>query len=127
MDTDITSLSPDAGAVCHIGLVHGLSTRADLNGRLARAVRFVPSKGRWALIMDGGEKVLVRDENIDFEAPEAIEADGMLPVVGKPVVSQPAVLVAAPVAPPPPIVAWFANAMRCFCIPIAKPEPQALQ
>ena len=31
--------------------------------------------------MDGGEKVLVRDENIDFQAPEAIEAEAMVPIV----------------------------------------------
>ena len=47
----------DPDAACHLGLVHGLLSRTDLNGRLARAVRWVPTKGRWALIMDGGEKV----------------------------------------------------------------------
>ena len=53
--------------ICRIGLVHGLVQRADLNGRLARAVRWVPSKARWALLMDGGEKVLIKDDNVNFQ------------------------------------------------------------
>ena len=36
-----------------IGRIHGLRARADLNGKLARAVRFIQSKGRWALVVDG--------------------------------------------------------------------------
>ena len=56
-ETDDNDNDPDAA--CHLGLVHGLVSRKDLNGRLARAVRWVPTKGRWALIMDGGEKVRV--------------------------------------------------------------------
>ena len=89
--TDVEDTDPDAA--CQIGLVHGLVGRADLNGRLARAVRWVPTKSRWALIMDGGEKVLVRDENIDFQAPEAIEAEAMVPIVatGLPLTTSPVV------------------------------------
>jgi hypothetical protein len=67
----------DEDRVFRIGLVQGLNMRADLNGRLARAVRWVSSKSRWALVMDGGEKVLVKDENIDFQAEEAIAAESM--------------------------------------------------
>ena len=109
-ETDDNDNDPDAA--CHLGLVHGLVSRKDLNGRLARAVRWVPTKGRWALIMDGGEKVrvglpldtsmrvcvssslaltrplpntqvLVRDENIDFQATEAIEAMDLPSAVGE--------------------------------------------
>lgn len=51
-----------------VGRIHGLRARGDLNGKYARAVRFIQSKGRWALVVDGGEKVLVKDENVDFSA-----------------------------------------------------------
>ena len=71
-----TDEAPNQGGV-RIGLVSGLKQRADLNGRLARAVRWVPSKQRWALVVDGGEKVLVKEGNIDFQAPEAIQAEAM--------------------------------------------------
>lgn len=54
-----------------VGRIHGLRARADLNGKYARAVRFIQSKGRWALVVDGGEKVLVKDENVDFSAAPA--------------------------------------------------------
>ena len=117
----------DPDAVCRVGLVHGLVARADLNGRLARAVRWVPTKGRWALIMDGGEKVLVKDDNIDFQAPEAIEADLMIPsrpAVRVPVISSsslklPADAVVTRTPPPPPaLITWL---LRCFCVPVAEP------
>ena len=70
-----SEVDADEDRVSRIGLVRGLKSRADLNGRLARAVRWVPTKSRWALVMDSGEKVLVKDDNIDFQAEEAIAVD----------------------------------------------------
>ena len=137
--TDAEDNDPDAS--CQIGLVHGLVGRADLNGHLARAVRWIETRGRWALIMDGGEKVLVRDENIDFQAPEAIEVEANTPIVatGLPFTSSPVVGTAikgeqpahpadpdaaddAPsltLPPPPPVVVWLCDLARCFCLPLA--------
>ena len=84
-------------------------------------------------------QVLVRDENIDFQAQEAIEAESMLPVVGQevgaPVVGQPiaekvdeapsaapvtSTAIAAP--PPPPPIAWLQNAVHCFCVPVGNKQ-----
>ena len=136
--TEAEDLDPDAA--CRLGLVHGLVGRADLNGRLARAVRWVPTKSRWALIMDGGEKVLVRDDNIDFQAPEAIEAEALLPEVatGLPITVSPVLgtvmreklaanLMAAmdplplDLAKPaaPPIALLLQDMAQCFCLPFA--------
>lgn len=151
-DTD--PLDADDDDACRIGLVHGLSARTDLNGRLARAVRWVQSKQRWALIMDGGEKVLVRDENIDFQAPEAVLADAAPlnaePVatgccVGSPVVGQcvdsselersvakgaavaPAAVAVLATAPPPvpPFEAWLRGVASCLCLPVLPPRELA--
>ena len=126
--TDVDAFSSSTLDECRVGRVRGLTTRADLNGRLARAVRWVPSKGRWALVMDSGEKVLVRDEHIDFEqAPDAKAVVGKQvapPVVGQPVDGAAAESGAVVEKGGPP--SWLVDALRCFCLPIAKPEPARL-
>ena len=128
---DMSVEDDDPNVVCRIGLIHGLVSRADLNGRLCRAVRWVPTKKRWALIVgETGEKVLVRDERIDFQAPEAISAELQMPgagnsvVEGKPVASPPNELpsedatatLAVDRSNASPFVQWIAH---CFCLPVA--------
>ena len=58
-------------SACAVGRIHGLKARADLNGKAARAVKFIQSKGRWALVVDGGEKVLVKVNSQFFSAVTA--------------------------------------------------------
>ena len=86
--------------------------------------------------MDGGEKVLVKEENIDFQAPSAIAATRNSPVPGQPIggpvvgtvvggtptaadAKQPTTLA---VAPPPAdaIAKWMQGVLGCFCIPVAE-------
>jgi len=64
-----------------IGLVTGLTERTELNGRRGRAIRWVAKKDRWAVIMvDTGDKILVRDECMDFSIAEAEPLPVGLPV-----------------------------------------------
>ena len=135
-----------------VGRIDGLSARKDLNGKLGRAVRWVAKKDRWAIVMvDSGEKILVRDEYIDFAVSE--------PALGLPVVSglQSPEPVSAPAAeeetetgspetgsPGHPVkgmalekgsdapspgsaaVPWIMELAQCFCMPIGGlPEDKA--
>ena len=62
-----------------IGVVHGLSARPDLNNELGHAVQWIPEKERWAVLMvDTGERVLIRDENVDFICDRAMAATEQL-------------------------------------------------
>ena len=58
--SECSEASDDLDPLCYMGVLHGLKARSDLNGKLARAVKYVQSKGRWALIVEGGEKVRAR-------------------------------------------------------------------
>jgi hypothetical protein len=83
-----TDIDDDDNLTFRIGSVRGLTSRSDLNGCLGRAVRWVPKKDRWAVIMiDTGEKVLLRDECLDFQSELAIKATekGAIPAMGLPV------------------------------------------
>ena len=74
-----SEIDPDDDAsACRIGLILGLQSRADINGKLGNAVRWVERKKRWAVIVEGGEKILVKEDNIDFQAPAAIDAESKL-------------------------------------------------
>ncbi len=68
----------------------------------------------------------MRDENIDFQAPEALKAAAKLPVsgmpLGGPVVGKPVDEKAVEtVVSQPPIVAWLRGMTECLCLPFAKP------
>ena len=71
-----------------IGVVHGLTSRHDLNDKLGRAVKWVAKKSRWAVIMvESGEKVLVRNTFLDLRSARALSATKQLikPAIGLPV------------------------------------------
>lgn len=141
----------DDDDTARIGLISGLSARQDLNGKEGRAVRWVQKKQRWAVIMvESNEKVLVRDECIQFVDDEAD------PAVGLPVAAASLLAAPEPVPTPakagetgspghpvegtrvegsvkaadetPPVVQWLFDAARCFCLPVggeAKPAIMA--
>lgn len=130
----------DPDEVCRMGVVEGLTARSDLNGKLGRAVRWVAKKNRWAVIMDGGEKVLVKDENIDFQAQAAIDAEHIIQaqlappnaaeaVIGVPVplpedavamAKQQAAAAALADAPTQlqPVLPPIFQLLQCFCLPL---------
>ena len=131
------SCDEDDEGLVMVGRIHGLRARADLNGKLARAVRFIQSKGRWALIVDGGEKVLVKDENIEFSAIDSGEENqstqqtpSQQPVKKiadvKEESSSPlpvAVPVASLVAAPQPLPPF----LQCLCVPFTGGSRQQIE
>ena len=152
MRWSVDSSTMEEDSACAVGRIHGLKARADLNGKAARAVKFIQSKGRWALVVDGGEKVLVKDENIDFSAfpvesvGDAVAADqqpcqssecggvacGVAVPTAEVIIStkadgEAATPAAALVAAPPPLPP-VASFLQCFCLPFAPPPAiEALQ
>ena len=109
---------------CRMGRIHGLKARADLNGRIARAIKFLQGKQRWALVVDGGEKVLVKSENIDFgfaaqkEGDIAEQQPTPVRAIGRPVLAGRAVeevdsSLAVRVAPD------GLSFLQCICLPFA--------
>jgi len=52
--------------------VHGLASRQELNGLVGKALRYVQSKGRWEVLLDGattGSTLAVRPENLEEVSP----------------------------------------------------------
>ena len=129
----------ETGEPTKLGVVSGLSARADLNGKVGRAVKWVPKKDRWAVvIVDTGEKVLVRNECLDFSSNLTEATNGNL-AVGQPIPSEslpttelvPAGVavdsavvgtqVSAGAEEPPAALKWLMDTCRCFCLPVDPP------
>ena len=124
-----------------VACIGSLMSREDLNGKLGRAVKWVAHKERWAVLMlDTGEKVLVRDDCLDFNDAGAIAATADLPNTSKTPVGVPiASAAAAPLGSPAPqqsksqtgspnhpvqgtavdqpAISWMRQAVQCFCLP----------
>ena len=135
-----------------VACVGSLSSREDLNGKLGRAVKWVAHKERWAVVMlDTGEKVLVRDECLDFKDARAIAINAKWhddiaskTPVGVPVASSTAAPLGSPApqqstsqtgspdhpvqgtAIDQPAISWIHQAVQCFCLPFASGKPSAV-
>ena len=65
-----SSAADEEGSDGRMAIISGLNSRPDLNGKKGCTVRWVNRKDRWAIIMvDTGEKVLVKDANIECVVP----------------------------------------------------------